>query len=246
MNINVKGMKIDAVSALAGMGLGLGLGALMGVLLTRRTYEQRLTSEIDSVKEHYRTRSEAAMRRHQDRQQASGLVGQAAPVERGPASGPERRVVHLSDAEFYSPEHEGAEPSKIAPDGDPMDGYPEDDDEDDDDEEAGYPPDDEPERLGPGPYVISRAEFFDTETRGSDYRKLTITWYEGDKVLADDGGIPVPDFGSVIGPDFMQRFGDNSDDPTVVYIRNNKLEVDYEVVKDDRNYTEAVLGYGRP
>ena len=39
------------------------------------------------------------------------------------------------------------------------------------------------------------------------------------------------------------NFGNQSDDPNVVYIRNNKRNADFEVVLDERSYTVVVLGF---
>jgi hypothetical protein len=236
----MKGYKFDAISALAGMGAGLGLGTLVATLLVRRAYERRLASEIDSVKKYYRARAEAA-RARRDKDDRPPSVGEAGLGER-PGSG--RRVLPVSDAEFY-PGDEGPVPASVTHHGDPMEGYPEDDD-DDEDEDPGITPDDEPERIDTGPYVIAREEYFDPDTRGSDYRKIAITWYAKDKVLADDGNVPILDIARTVGPDFASRFGDSSDDPEIVYIRNNEREVDFEVTRDERAFVEVVLNYGRP
>jgi hypothetical protein len=93
------------------------------------------------------------------------------------------------------------------------------------------------------PYRITEAEF--AEEHVADHQKLSITWYEGDQVLADDQEQPVPDILGTVGPDLAEAFGYGGDDPRIAYIRNERISVDFEVTRDDRTYAEA-LGYGNP
>lgn len=101
----------------------------------------------------------------------------------------------------------------------------------------------EPVRVDGKPYVISTAEFYeDKET----YQKLSVTYYSRDRVLVDEHDQPVPDIQGTIGPSIKRKFGQKSDDPQIVHIRNDHLEVDFEVRHDERSYKEVVLGYGDP
>jgi hypothetical protein len=93
------------------------------------------------------------------------------------------------------------------------------------------------------PYVITAGEFNDDEP---EYRKITITWYVKDKTLTDDRTIPILDYISLAGPDFERRFGDGSDNPDIVHVRNHRLRADFEIVRNEGSYMEEVLKYGRP
>ena len=83
------------------------------------------------------------------------------------------------------------------------------------------------------PYVISSDEFgfFD------DYEEITLTYY-ADDILADDQDRIIEDKESIIGRDALSRLT-NTDDETV-YIRNEKLKVDYEICYDYKQFAEVV------
>lgn len=101
----------------------------------------------------------------------------------------------------------------------------------------------EPVRVDGRPYVISTAEFYeDKET----YQKLSVVYYSGDRILADEHDQPIPDITGMIGHNIRQRFGRKSDDPLIVHIRNDHLEIDFEVRHDERTYKDVVFGYGDP
>ena len=83
------------------------------------------------------------------------------------------------------------------------------------------------------PYVISSDEFgfFD------DYEEITLTYY-ADDILADDQDRIIEDKESIIGRDALSRLT-NTDDETV-YVRNEKLKVDYEICYDYKQFAEVV------
>ena len=83
-----------------------------------------------------------------------------------------------------------------------------------------------------GPYVISPEEFGD-EPRFSS-QPLD---YFADGVLADGWGVEL-DLDETIGEDAINHFGEYVDD--IVYVRNERTEIDYEVTRDPRTYAEAV------
>lgn len=89
------------------------------------------------------------------------------------------------------------------------------------------------------PFIISVEEFMEER---HDLEKVTLTYYEGDDVLCDDRDVAILDYEKSIGNDALSKFGELSKEPNVVYVRNEQLEIDYEIVKDRRSFTEAVLG----
>lgn len=101
-----------------------------------------------------------------------------------------------------------------------------------------YDPADIEKRTPDKPYIITETEFFETENQ-----TLTITWYVGDEVLADEKDEHIPDIDRVVGEDNLLRFGYGSGDPNILYVRNEKFEVDYEVVKNEGKFTEQVYGF---
>jgi hypothetical protein len=97
-----------------------------------------------------------------------------------------------------------------------------------------------PERDPNGPYVITIAAFHLDDPR---YAKISIVYYEGDNTLADDGGSVIPDIVGTVGINALTNFGKFSEDPNIVYVRNETLEVDWEIVRDPRTYAHAIAGF---
>lgn len=93
--------------------------------------------------------------------------------------------------------------------------------------------------LDPGePYVIHREEF-DEEEPG--YSQVTLTFYAGDNILTDDKDVPLEHIGKIIG-NCAEFFGKGSGDPNVVYVRNDRLNAEYEILLDRGFYAIEVLG----
>jgi hypothetical protein len=87
------------------------------------------------------------------------------------------------------------------------------------------------------PYVIHVDEFVADEM-GWDSQS-TLTWYEKDQILTDSHDKPVYNHAELVGE---LRFGHGSNDANVVYIRNERLQCEYEVLRDEGSYEEIVLG----
>ena len=74
------------------------------------------------------------------------------------------------------------------------------------------------------PYVISPDEFGENE----DYDTISLTYYGGDKI---------EDVDDVVGMESLTRFGEYEDDS--IFVRNDRLRCDYEILMDERTYSEA-------
>ena len=98
------------------------------------------------------------------------------------------------------------------------------------------------------PFVIS-AEDYAWDEEGSDHHKETLTFYPIHRILidADEEVIAPGDVESLIGWRNLNRFGDDSGNADVVYIRNRRLDVDYEVVReeDEEPPLHVTLGMGK-
>lgn len=107
------------------------------------------------------------------------------------------------------------------------------------------PPEDEPgveayaEYDDQEPYVISIDEFGEEMVH---FDKLTIYYYEEDDTLADEQEEIIDDPNAIVGDESLTRFGDKSDDSDIVYVRNERISVDYEVIRLHKSYQESVLG----
>jgi hypothetical protein len=92
------------------------------------------------------------------------------------------------------------------------------------------------------PYVIH----YDEREEMEGYSIETLTYYEGDDVLCNERDeIIDPDYqrDQLVGEKNLERFGHGSGDPVIVYIRNDKLEMVYEVVRSPHHYAEEVHGF---
>lgn len=99
---------------------------------------------------------------------------------------------------------------------------------------------DNPEDRASGdPYIISVSEFMDNDPQ---YQQNAISYYKGDGVLADERDQPIPDKNAIVGERNLQRFGEGSGDPNIVFVRNDRLEVDFEIALSLGTYSEEVLG----
>lgn len=87
--------------------------------------------------------------------------------------------------------------------------------------------------VGTKPYVIPPETFGDIE----EYEQVSLTYYS-DGVLADDRNYPVENVDDVVGKDSLTHFGEYEEDS--VFVRNEQLETDYEILLDQRNYSDVV------
>ena len=89
------------------------------------------------------------------------------------------------------------------------------------------------ENMKTKPYVISPEDFGEV-----DYKKVELTYY-ADRVLADpaDEIITEEEIEDIIGLESLETFGEYEDDS--VYVRNDELETDYEILLDMRNYSDV-------
>lgn len=87
------------------------------------------------------------------------------------------------------------------------------------------------------PYVIHRDEFIQDEM---GYDQSTITYYSGDDIMADQSDVPIYNYSAMIG---HLKFGHGSGDPDIVYVRNEKLEMEWEILRHLGKYEIEVLGH---
>lgn len=91
--------------------------------------------------------------------------------------------------------------------------------------------------LREGPYVIEPLQFGEHEDEGYNCIEL---YYFDDGILADDRGRIVDDISITIGEDCLSHFGEYEND--AVYVRNERLLVDYLVYKQDETYQDYMKG----
>jgi hypothetical protein len=84
------------------------------------------------------------------------------------------------------------------------------------------------------PYQISLEEYMtDHETQ----EKVSMVYYEEDDVLTDDQESILTDVDTIVGIENLHSFeGD------VQYVRNERLELDIEIIRNHNSYTSVVMG----
>lgn len=82
------------------------------------------------------------------------------------------------------------------------------------------------------PYVISPDEFGELD----NYRRFSLTYYL-DGIIEDEDHDIVEDADEIIGVDPADHFGEYEEDS--VFVRNEYLRSDFEILRDPRTYEEA-------
>lgn len=82
------------------------------------------------------------------------------------------------------------------------------------------------------PYIIAPEDFGE-----DDYEPITLTCY-ADGFLTDEDDEPVENVDEIVGSDYATHFGEYEHD--VVYVRNERLKCDYEILRDERRYGEIL------
>lgn len=82
------------------------------------------------------------------------------------------------------------------------------------------------------PYVITSEAFGELY----DYETITLNHY-ADGVLTDDQDEIIDNPEDIVGDDYIECFGTNEDEPDTVYVRNDKLRCDYEILLNCETYS---------
>lgn len=83
------------------------------------------------------------------------------------------------------------------------------------------------------PYVIPYEEYGEAD----GYDAVTLNYF-ADGVITDDWNEPLEDVAGTVGLDVGSHFGENEGDEDSVYIRNDRLKTDYEILRDVRKFSE--------
>lgn len=83
------------------------------------------------------------------------------------------------------------------------------------------------------PYVITPDEFGELY----DYQTNSLIYF-ADGVITDDNYELIEDVDDIVGYDSLDHFGEYEEDS--VFVRNDRLEADYEILLDPRKYVDAV------
>lgn len=204
---------------LGGLAIGLGLGYYIGRKLNRAKIEAEAYAnaekQIEDIRSFYRRES----------------IAEA--IEPKPAL--ENLVENLGYGGHVSPSRPLKPPVPVhdpRPAPDPM-------------PEISITPWNWPEELASRdpdtPYIIHQNEWNEVDENRS-HSQVVYTYYEKDDVLVDEeNGRPVPHGGLVVGQDNL-KWGHGSYDVDVVFVRNERLEMDIQICRSPKSYEEEVLG----
>lgn len=238
----MKGFKLDIRQVGLGAALGIGIGAGLGYLLGRRYFVAKLDAEVEQIKEHYDSRLKKLLAPEPEvvvkpKTSWMGIVSDALsspvairPKDQGYGAGP-------------NPRRGGG----TAPD--PREGLHEDPGEDDAADLEDVPLEErifataaENDKETP-PYIISIEE---AEEIPMGWQAICIKWYELDNALTDETGGLIPNITGTVGALAPDKFGGKSGSPHLMFVKNNRLEIIFEIEMVRGSYSDVVLGYGDP
>lgn len=87
------------------------------------------------------------------------------------------------------------------------------------------------------PYIIHEDEYMANDEAALS--QMTVTYYSGDDILADESDTPIYNWKTILGP---LHFGHGSGDANTFYVRNENMKHDYEIIRDGGKFSEVVLG----
>lgn len=242
----VEGLEEIAVAAPAGINKGVLLvggviiGASLGYYFTKRhlakKYMAQADSEIEAMREHYasKLRTSAAIRTA-DVDEATQIIEEQEygpqPTTRSELKDlqQEQHVVNPEAWRKAAEDELAAEPEITA-------------NVFEVDDEWNWDFENDLRAGGVDPYVLHHEEW----TTEGMYTRLSLTYFEGDDVLADEHDTPIDDQDAMVGLANLAKFGHGSGDPNVVYIRNVELELEIEIVHSDGKFSEERRGIVEP
>lgn len=206
-------MSNNLLSNIVIFAVGAAIGSVITWKYVETKYKRIADEEIESVKETYSRRYSGEVDRENDVMVSSRFDNKPDIQEYASLVGMYDRV--REDDEEY--------------------------DEDDEEEEYDddYPYEDDKNMIvktapDEGDIRIISPEEYDEH----DYNLESLTYY-ADGVLTDGFGdvMDDQDIENTVGADFYKHFGEYEDDS--VFVRNDWLEIDYEILKDYRNYADV-------
>lgn len=222
--------------------VGFTAGAAVGVLVTnhraKAKYEARVEEEVESVQESYKRRYKAD--EYETPEQAAEALNKVREVvnEAKYAGEGATKAYFEQDADDRQAEARAAAESIVA--SAEMDAH---------DVviehrlfEEGSVNIELPSHENPDtPYIITQEDFLDDKTWVLQ-SQVSLTYCKGDNTLIDDDETTVDDLDKIIGEQHLTWFGYGSEDESMLYIRNPKLEVDFEITLEERSSLEILYG----
>jgi hypothetical protein len=227
--INAAGLGYFAV----GLGVGAAVGFYFGYKLNREKIRAEAykdaEEEVDILRAVYLDKTlNATNTRIESDQNLQGVISTEKP--------PVEEIIEKRGYSVNVPPREGPLPAPVPI----LDDLPENPVGTSKSMNAGWNYEQELESRTPeAPYVIHQNEWNHSNL---NYSKVTYTYFNVDDMLVDDETQnPVPHGADIVGEENL-KFGHGSDDSEIVYVRNDRLEMDMQISRIDRSFEEDVLG----
>jgi hypothetical protein len=241
---------------LAYLGLGIAIGGAVGSVIAFRVayrkaelkYAQISADEIDEMRQNYFAKgraleAQAAKKPVEDLVKERGYSSPDAETSAPPlAVSPPQAVVDAAEAaqDDFVPSPDDPIVKPATPEREARNIFrdnPQPQDEWDEHKERAS-------RSPLKPYVVH----VDERDAEAAYESVTYTYYEADDVLCNerDEVIAGPERDNLVGEMNLDKFGHGSNDANIVYIRNDSLEMDMEIVRSPNSYAEEVHGFEPP
>jgi hypothetical protein len=208
-----------------GLGIGLGIGFFYGYRYNKEKIRAEAfmesEAELDKMKQYYQQKEEG--------------------VKIIPAAKPSAE--EIVEERGYSVEEEEEVPERPLPPPVPVTeprAHPVRTEEEEKDKHDGWSYPHELSKRSPDhPYIIHQDEFAGNET---DYTQVTYTYYAQDEILTDEHDDVLSNVDELVGERNLTRFGHGSDDFNVLYVRNSKLELEFEICRVPKSFEQEVMG----
>lgn len=206
-------MNKNAVNFTIYFTAGMAIGVGAGYLLAKKKYRLLAEEEIASVKDIFK-KVRAEDKTHAEDQARADW---SADLETA------KEVIDFEDYDSRSETPEGLTTVEIGIRGD----------------DVKVSVEEQTRRDESAPYLITIEEYMGDR---HDFAKTTATYWEEDDTIVNDDEKPMDDVNEVIGNDNLMTFGSDPEEPDMIWVRNEHLEVDFEIARDQRSYHEVVLG----
>lgn len=90
-------------------------------------------------------------------------------------------------------------------------------------------------RKNAKPYMISQEEY-----SSGEYDVIGLTYYSDNILATDDTMEPVEDVEGTVGFNSLAHLMKGGPDDDIIYVRNDRLKIDYEVLRDDRPFSSIL------
>ncbi len=90
-------------------------------------------------------------------------------------------------------------------------------------------------RANAKPYMISEIEY-----SNGDYEPIDLTYYADNVLVTDDNMEPVEDVEGTVGFNALSHLMKGGPEDDIIYVRNDRLRVDYAVMRDDRQFSSIL------